>query len=304
MLQIAPRVRLLSRNDWGANTRYPRRGYVVSRAQRTEAYIHHTVIVDSDATKNIWETMTEVIGKARQLQVIRPDLDLDVPYNFVGFLMSDGSLTIIEGRGLDYTGAHTKGHNTSAIALALQGNFELATPSLELYVPLISAFWGWARSACLNLGMLRPARAAVWGHRDKPEQTSCPGRYLYDLLPRITIAVPHTEVPHTETEEEDDMTPEQDKRLIDTVNALTRIQGEVAAIKAMVTGGNLSLSLIKLPANPAWYALFLTDAGWVRRHVPDSRTAVLMGLDGPPREVTPAEMAAIPEKSPLPSLAR
>ena len=125
MITIAPSLIYLSRADWGADPAHPRLGYAVAPAARTEAIVHHTVIVDSDATKNVWETLDEVKAKMRQLQVIRPELGLDVPYNFVGFLMADGSLVVCEGRGRDLTGAHTYAHNTSGIALSMQGNFQL-----------------------------------------------------------------------------------------------------------------------------------------------------------------------------------
>jgi len=200
MITIAPGLTYLTRADWGAYAQYPRLGYAVPAAQRTEAIVHHTVIVDSDATKNVWETLDEVKAKMRQLQVIRPDLGLDVPYNFVGFLMSDGALIVCEGRGRDRTGAHTYGHNTSGIALSMQGNFQLATPGLVGYAGHISRFWGWLRydQGLTNLGSKRPARALVYGHRDLApvtDPTACPGTYLYALLPGLSFA----------KEEEDEM---------------------------------------------------------------------------------------------------
>lgn len=199
--EIAPKVLLFDRSDWGARADLPRLGYTVPTSQRTEAIVHHTVIVDSDATKNVWETLDEVKAKMQQLQTIRPDLGLDVPYNFVGFLMADGTLIVCEGRGLHRTGAHTYDHNTSGIALSMQGNFQLAT-DLTPYLPLISLFWGWAKAACPNLGSKRPKRAPVYGHRDlapKAEPTACPGQVLYAALPQLTFAVA----------EEDEMTDDE-----------------------------------------------------------------------------------------------
>lgn len=38
--------------------------------------------------------------------------------------MANGDLVLGEGRGLDHSGAHTSGHNTSALGIAFQGNFD------------------------------------------------------------------------------------------------------------------------------------------------------------------------------------
>jgi len=41
---------LIDRAEWGADKKLPRRGYLIGALRRTEVYIHHTVIVDADAT--------------------------------------------------------------------------------------------------------------------------------------------------------------------------------------------------------------------------------------------------------------
>jgi len=73
MITIAPSLIYLSRADWGADPAHPRLGYAVAPAARTEAIVHHTVIVDSDATKNVWETLDEV-------KAARPTFDFDPRY--------------------------------------------------------------------------------------------------------------------------------------------------------------------------------------------------------------------------------
>src|SRR3990170_848651 len=114
----------LSREAWGARTDIPRLGNPVPRQHRSHIILHHTVITDPDATPNLWETVDEVRLKMRQLQTSRPDLGLDVPYNFVIFLMPEG-IVVCEGRGYNLDGAHTYGHNTTGVGVAFQGNFEL-----------------------------------------------------------------------------------------------------------------------------------------------------------------------------------
>ncbi len=190
---VQPGLLYLTRSGWGANKTIPRLGYTVSRSQRTKAIIHHTVVVDNDATKNLWTSLDEVKSKMRQLQVIRPDLGMDVPYNFVMFLMEDGSIIVCEGRGLDRTGAHTHGHNTDGMATALQGNFMLPV-DLSAYISGMSRWWGWLRydQGMVNLGSEHPG-AIAYGHRDFRDPndtstwTSCPGDNLYNIIPQLVF---------------------------------------------------------------------------------------------------------------------
>ena len=184
---IEPGLVFYSRKEWSADTSIPRLGHSVNRLDRTEAIIHHTVIIDNDATPNLWETLAEVFAKMRQLQTIRPDLGLDVPYNFVAFHMADGSLVICEGRGLDLTGAHTHGHNTRGIATAGQGNFQIGQ-TVAPYIDHWSRWWGYQRfdMGMENLGSVRPARGIAFGHVDLAA-TSCPGLNLYAIIPQLSF---------------------------------------------------------------------------------------------------------------------
>jgi hypothetical protein len=178
----------LTREEWGADPNLPRLGSIVPPAERTEVYIHHTVGVDSDATPNVWETMDECKVWMRRLQTIRPDLGLDVPYNFVVFLMPD-QLVIMEGRGVDRRGAHTAYHNRTALAWAFHGNFMLPTFGLKKYLPYLG-YWIHdlkVTHSLVNLGAVRPALRDVFGHRDSGAYTSCCGDYLYDELGLIRI---------------------------------------------------------------------------------------------------------------------
>lgn len=181
---------LLRRDDWGADPQLPRRGHPIGPERRSEVVIHHTVVIDSDATVNDWESLDEVTSKMRQLQRLRPDLGLDVPYSMVAFCMADGGLVICEGRGLERTGAHTRGHNRSALGIAFQGDFESGALPAHIDAQL-DELAQWLRSlrntgGFRNLGNSRPERAQVWGHRDVPKaRTLCPGRTLYAKLESI-----------------------------------------------------------------------------------------------------------------------
>ena len=183
-------VILLKRADWGADPNLPRRGHALGPLLRTEVFIHHTVIIDVDDTANEWESLEDVRSKMRQLQLIRPDLGWDVPYNIVAFCMSGGDLAFCEGRGLDRSGAHTRGHNRTALGIAFQGDFESGDLPEQIDSHL-NELAVWLRDlrnerGYANLGNSRPGDRQVWGHRDASSAgTLCPGSKLYKRLGTI-----------------------------------------------------------------------------------------------------------------------
>ena len=201
--EIVPGLKFFDRKEWVSNNNLPRLGSFVKRKTRTHVFIHHTVTPDSDQTPNVWETENEIFRRMRKLQVIRPDLGLDVPYNFIAFAMTDGSLAICEGRGEDRTGAHTKGHNTKAIAVSFAGNFhDLSVDGVGLKkkMNLLSFFLGWLKfnpshpdygqfDPMVNLGKLKPAGRKVFAHRDVKE-TACPGKHILNHLKRVDFLDP------------------------------------------------------------------------------------------------------------------
>jgi len=146
--------------------------------------VHHTVIVDDDASVNEWGDLAAVRAKMRQLQTIRPDLGKDVPYSMVAFCMANGDLVLCEGRGLERTGAHTIGHNRSALGIAFQGNFD-RRPLPSHFDAQLASLGDWLRQlrrtrGFTRLGTVRPADRQVWAHRDI-QSTRCPGGHLYRL---------------------------------------------------------------------------------------------------------------------------
>src|SRR5262245_32283058 len=183
------RIVVLSRDEWKPKPNLPRLGTIVDRAVRTKVFIHHTDIVDPGPTPNEWDSIDEVKERMRHLQTIRAaDLGADVPYSMVAFCMANGDLVLGEGRGLDRSGAHTKGHNTRGIGIAFQGNFELTPLPAQLDRHLIS-LGGWLRGlreqqGFVNLGGDHPAGREVFGHRDV-KSTDCPGKHLFQRLPLI-----------------------------------------------------------------------------------------------------------------------
>ena len=200
---IVPHLNFLTRSEWQANTNLPRQGGRVPREDRTHVFIHHTVTPDSDSTPNIWENDAEITKRMRRLQTIRPDLGMDVPYNFVAFIMDNGDLNICEGRGEDRTGAHTKGHNTRSIAVSFAGNFEdLSVDGADLAgkMKLLSFFLGWLKfnpshpdygtfAPMKNLGTLMPEGRKVFAHSDI-KATACPGKKITRHLDKVDFLDP------------------------------------------------------------------------------------------------------------------
>jgi peptidoglycan hydrolase-like protein with peptidoglycan-binding domain len=183
-------VIVLSRSQWRADNRLPRRGHLIGSTRRTEVFIHHTVVIDRDTTPNEWQTLSDVKSRMRQLQTMRPNLGLDVPYNFVAFCMGDGRLALCEGRGFDRTGAHARNHNRSAIGIAFQGDFENHPLPRGIDAQLAGLTY-WLRDLRMNRGFIhlgdsRPADRQVWGHRDAATaRTACPGKALHEKLDLI-----------------------------------------------------------------------------------------------------------------------
>jgi len=202
--EIVPGLRVVTRDAWGANGNYPRLGAKVARSRRTHVFIHHTVMVDTDDTPNIWDRDADIFKMMRRLQTVRAeDLGADVPYNFVAFLTKGGGLTICEGRGEDRAGAHTKGHNTAAIAVSFAGDFhdvDIENIEVARRMPLLSFFLGWLKYSASHedygdftplkrLGTLQPEGRRVFFHRDV-KNTDCPGAKLEQHLKQVDFIDP------------------------------------------------------------------------------------------------------------------
>ncbi len=185
-LTIAPGVIYLDRAGWGANPAIVGGHLMNGAAEKIEVPIHHTVIIDNDATPDLWETEAEVKLKMRQLQVIRADIT-DVPYNAVIFLMANGDIIVCEGRGPNRSGAHTIDHNRGGYGVAFEGNMEvLPNPQVELYVPKINFFFGWVKAEQLpRLGdFVTGHEHSAWQffpHREV-SKTLCPGQAVMAVI--------------------------------------------------------------------------------------------------------------------------
>ncbi len=252
MRTISPRVTLLNRADWGARHGYrlggaddPRGGRrYIAKSERTHHVFHHSVIVDTDVSKNIWETLAKVRANMCVIQGARPDLGggyFDVPYNWVAYFRPNGKLTVCEGRGIRRSGAHTAGrdvngvhHNISAPATCIAGNTELG-PALD---PWRAALNDWLRylkhTAGLSaIDLIHPPRGArasfrlaaeSYGHRHL-DATACPGEHLWRALPQLSFE---------KKEEEDDMA-------LIYLSYFTRVDGPLKNRVFYVEGGELRI---------------------------------------------------------------
>jgi len=89
---------------------------------------------------------------------------------------------IQEGRPVETQGAHAKGHNQDSVGICLIGNFETREPTEKQVHSLIAL----CSQLCKQFS-LDPMKAIV-GHRDL-NNTDCPGRYLYSMLPLVRLCV-------------------------------------------------------------------------------------------------------------------
>lgn len=296
MVSITPRVSYMERSDWD-NSGQPRLGYSVARSVRTELIVHHTVAIDNnDGSPLVWETDAEVINHMRLLRTIRPDLGLDVPYNFVAFMRPNLTLTVCEGRGLDRAGAHTHAHNTSGVATSMAGDFHNYPLGdfLSPFVLALNDWFHWQKGQLPNLQVIN-------GHRDY-NGTACPGKYLYATKGGWTW----------EQGQEDwfDMATKQELKdaLSEVINA-KRID-EMLIWERNI--GGLEWRFIRQSGLPHVYLLAYEVSGlatkavsFSRHHIPNPFTFAVLG--GKPDgsniiDISGASMAAIPDGTPIKSI--
>lgn len=186
MIRISNNLSIMERDEWDVSDA-SRRGVSVAPGRRELLILHHTVTLDDDETKNVWETLGEIKNHMVRLRTIREsDLGADVPYNWCLFLMPEGRLVAAEGRGNRMSGAHTfpyRGvrYNTLGIGAAFVGNFRDYGPILNLWLPAINRFYGWLM---FDNGMSNMKEVVY--HGALPDaQTACPGTNVINMMPFI-----------------------------------------------------------------------------------------------------------------------
>ncbi|MGL4178285.1 MAG: peptidoglycan recognition protein family protein [Dermatophilaceae bacterium] len=125
---------------------------------------------------------------------------------------------LIEGRGLDYSGSHSPGVNTSHIGLQFMCGEGDAPPS--------EAMQDRARRFRREAGAEYPNVRRDWAHRDDPEaSTACPGDWIDNWVAQggPTEAAAPTPPPTPE----DDMTPAESQKLTDVDNRVDGIANKI-----------------------------------------------------------------------------
>jgi hypothetical protein len=98
-----------------------------------------------------------------------------IGYQYV--IRKDG--TIERGRPLATVGAHAYGQNYHTVGICVTGNFEKETPTKAQVASLENLL----TSLC-TIYKIQPGATTIVGHRDEND-TDCPGRNLYKMLPEI-----------------------------------------------------------------------------------------------------------------------
>lgn len=180
-------VQWVDRASWGADPLRVVAGHAAPHAQFSRLVSHHTVMtqLDWDSDAFVWGDLDDICAYMRALQRARPDLGLEVPYNFVIFPgETDDDCVVCEGRGWGRTGAHTSGMNSSAYGVAWAGDFTEYPPT-----PGMIAGVRW-----LGAQLADPIGAApTIGHCDAAA-TACPGAAaigaLAQMQPPFTTITP------------------------------------------------------------------------------------------------------------------
>ncbi len=175
-------LEVISREAWGALPPDPNapseRGSYDPAANPDGWRVYSKPLPDVLHTVVVHHTATYASPNPRRVQAWhRNKLGLaDVGYHF----LLDPQGRIYAGRDVQVRGAHTGGHNTGALGVALMGHHELWPPTGVAVTQLRRLIEPLTRAYRLT---------HVAGHRDlQPGATVCPGQYLMLELPRTARA--------------------------------------------------------------------------------------------------------------------
>ena len=146
-------MNFVSRAGWGA---VPARSKTRLQADRVSMTVLHHTTGSYVSAQTVRQIQSFHMGPDRKWA--------DVAYSWL--VAPDG--TVFEGRGWDWTGAHTKGYNSVSVGIAYVGDGRLAVPEVAK-----RAILSVADEADVRFGRLRRV-----GHRDVGS-TVCPGDVLY-----------------------------------------------------------------------------------------------------------------------------
>lgn len=182
--------RIVSRKEWKARKRLEFEIMPVTPAPYV--VIHHGGIRNYCQDQ---ETCSAIVRSYQNLHLDDRGW-WDIGYNFL--IGEDGN--VYEGRGWDYTGAHSPGYNTQSIGICIIGHFSDFLPNAAALKTLNELI------ACgVSLGKIRDNYNVI-GHR-QARNTECPGETFYKYvvtLPGWTAnPIPHIRSTTTTTMQED-----------------------------------------------------------------------------------------------------
>jgi hypothetical protein len=193
MRQRVPRPELRLRRDWGARRRW-RSGDPSYNNTIRQVHVHHTVNSNSYSRADVpglirgmYRYHTKNLGWS------------DLGYNFLVDRFGRIWVGRAGGARRPVRGAHTLGFNGTSVGVSVIGNFETTKPNRKV-VRSVAALAAWkldrygrnprGRTRITSEGSdnypagRRVRLPVIDGHRDTND-TACPGRYLYEALPRI-----------------------------------------------------------------------------------------------------------------------
>lgn len=189
----APRPELVKRSQWGANESL-RDSEPTYNHTLKQVHVHHTVNANDYSRRDVpalirgmYAYHTQSLGWS------------DIGYNFLVDRFGRAFVGRAGGARRPVRGAHTLGFNAESTGIAAIGNYETARPTDEMLKAIAAvAAWKLDRFGRDPRGTIRVQsegsdrfRAGsrvrlpvIDGHRDTNE-TACPGRHLYEALPKI-----------------------------------------------------------------------------------------------------------------------
>ncbi|MDD5658212.1 MAG: peptidoglycan recognition family protein, partial [Elusimicrobia bacterium] len=163
-LSTLPVLDVVSRISWGAR----KARAVQSDIASYRITIHHT---EGPAAQS-----------ARDIQKFHRSKGWnDIGYHY---LIYDGS-SILEGVPPGVRGTHVRAQNDGNVGIALVGDFNKQVPTGPQVLALIKAAAAVAKRDKMDVD----SEAFLLGHRDYARYNSCPGKYLYAMLPKIRALV-------------------------------------------------------------------------------------------------------------------
>ena len=189
----APRPDLRRRRDWGAKRSW-RPDEITYNSTIRQIHVHHTVNSNSYRRKDVaglirgmYRYHTHNLGWS------------DIGYNFLVDRFGRTWVGRAGGPRRAVRGAHTLGFNSTSCGVSVIGNFETVKPD-KAVLNALAALAAWkldkygrkarGRVKVTSEGSDRYAEGRevrlprIDGHRDT-NQTACPGRHLYEALPKV-----------------------------------------------------------------------------------------------------------------------